>query len=95
MTRIILAATAALLATQAQAGEPVCLPAETMLKALAKNYKEAPIGWALSKRGNMVSIYTSDDSWTLVLTSPDGKSCIADNGKGPWNAIEKVKGKPA
>ena len=59
-----------------------CDSRDKVLALLAKNYKETPIAVGLDDRGILVELLSSKHgkTWTLILTSPDGNSCLISGG---------------
>jgi hypothetical protein len=80
---VLLAAAIGVAASTAQAAS--CGPRTDVLAALAKAYQEHPTAIGLSNSGRLLEIVTRADggSWTLLLTSPQGVTCIVDAG-GDW-----------
>jgi hypothetical protein len=72
----------AVAATPAQA-QRVCLPRDDMLAGLAKRYNEAPMAGAVTYDGNLIELVSTPDglTWTLIITTPDKRSCIVSNGE--------------
>lgn len=64
----------------------------TKLKSL---YAEKPIGLGVTAAGTLMELWQSreGDTWTLLLTLPDGNSCIVGSGNG-WmmNNLKTFKG---
>lgn len=56
---------------------------------LGKLYGEATIGQGLANTGGIIELFVSKDgqTWTIVITRPDFKTCVVASGFG-W---EKVK----
>ncbi len=75
-------------ATQAQS---VCMPRQNVIEQLGKQYSEAPIARGLASSGGMVEVFSSPDgeTWTLLLTSPQGISCMMSEGQA-WMAVQPV-----
>ncbi len=72
---------ATLLATAASAVGP-CGPRSDIIALLKDNFGEVEVGQGLSIRGNLVEIFVSPaGSWTVILSRPDGLSCLADSGE--------------
>ncbi|MGI9420968.1 MAG: hypothetical protein ACR2RA_24350 [Geminicoccaceae bacterium] len=90
-----LAATAASAQTAATGLRIPCHDATEIAKQLSKKYEEAPIAFGLQSNGNLLQIYTSETkhTWTVVSTTPAGKSCIVAAGKR-WENIPFVKHDP-
>jgi hypothetical protein len=55
---------------------------------LANKYKEHPSGGGLTNGGNLVRIFQSEHTWTMVFSRPDGSSCTIAAGED-WH-IEKT-----
>ena len=72
-----------------------CHDAIEIAKQLSKKYEEAPIAFGLQSNGNLLQIYTSQTkrTWTVVSTTPTGKSCIVAAGKR-WENLPLVKHDP-
>ena len=54
---------------------------------LAVKFKEAPIATGVSSKGSLIEVLSTHDgdTWTLIVTSPDGNSCLIASGQG-WRA---------
>ncbi|MBF9197614.1 hypothetical protein [Microvirga terrestris] len=88
-----LAALTAIAASPASA-QSVCGPREHLVKLLADHYKEDPVGMGLSQPGQILEVFASSNgSWTMVMTMPDGKACMIAAGDS-WEMVIKVKGNP-
>ncbi|MEM8947731.1 MAG: hypothetical protein AAGA21_07440 [Pseudomonadota bacterium] len=72
-----------------------CHDAIEIAKQLSKKYEEAPIAFGLQSNGNLLQIYTSESkhTWTVVSTTPTGKSCIVAAGKR-WETMPFVNHDP-
>lgn len=72
-----------------------CHDATEIARQLSKKYEEAPIAFGLQSNGNLLQIYTSETkhTWTVVSTTPTGKSCIVAAGKR-WENLPFVKHDP-
>ena len=75
----------------AQAQMP-CGPREDLVKLLADQYKDSPVGIGLAQSGQLLEVFASSvGSWSMVMTSTDGKTCIVAAGDN-WEMITKVRG---
>lgn len=53
-----------------------------MVKALASQYREQPRAMGLASQTAMIEIFTSKaGTWTILLTRPNGASCILSAGE--------------
>lgn len=82
----------------AQSGQGMRIPchdATEIARQLTKKYEEAPIAFGLQSNGNLLQIYTSatQHTWTVVSTTPSGKSCIVAAGKR-WEHVPFTKDDP-
>ncbi len=83
--------------TTPAAAQTVCMNRADVLEQLSSKYAETPISLGLAKSGDVVEIFSSGDgdTWTMVLTRPDGKTCLVASGEA-WQAIPvKVRGPDA
>ena len=72
-----------------------CGSRATMAATLERNYKEIPVSVALANDGNMVEVYSSaTGSWTIVITSPSGRSCLVAAGEA-WQPLPPTLPKDA
>lgn len=89
MTRLpVMALTMAVMlggwAARASAEEnALCTQRETLLQSLAKDYTEVPTSMGLTNEGNVVEVLTAKDgmTWTILLSRPDGTSCVVAAGE--------------
>jgi hypothetical protein len=71
-----------------------CGPHEQLVKVLADQYKEDPVGIGLAQPGQVLEVFASSNgSWTMVMTMPDGKACLIAAGDN-WEMVAKIKGSP-
>jgi hypothetical protein len=75
----------------AQAQQNQCQPRGSMLSLFANKYKEAPIARGVTNLGGLLEVLSTKDgdTWTIILTSPKGTTCLVSSGTG-WvrRAIE-------
>ena len=78
-----LLATAALIvaATQADA-QSSCAATGDVYSIMIDRYGESRVSLGLSERGYVVEFWGNDktQSWTVIMTRPDGVSCVVDQG---------------
>ena len=77
----VLAGSWTLPATAQQQGL-ACAKRADMIRTLAKRYSEAPRAIGLAGQQAMIEIFTSKaGTFTILLTKPDGASCIISAGE--------------
>jgi len=66
-----------------------CDSRAAVIEGLKQTFQENPVAIGVEQSGNLVELLTADDgdSWTLVVTRPDGISCIAAAGEN-WSEIQ-------
>ncbi len=81
----------------AAAAQPPCQPRDRVIELLAARYREAPVAMGINKMGALVEVLTSADgaTWTIVVTTPAGMSCIVAAGEGWRGKPPTVKGEGA
>ncbi len=85
-------ALAVLLAVRAPASAaPLCASHKKVVEQLANGFSEVPIAIALTRDGNVIEVFSGGDraTWTIVMTKPDGKSCLVAAGE-TWESLPKV-----
>ena len=80
-----------MLASPAVLAAPSCDERSDVLATLAKKYQEAPVAVGLTSSGGLVEILTTSDgsTWTIIVTTTDGVSCLVATGEG-WRNIPFV-----
>ncbi len=64
-----------------------------VVKNLGQKYSEKPVSMGLGNNGSMIEIFASKKgTFTIVVTRPDGKSCLVAAGES-WESIIKKKDK--
>jgi hypothetical protein len=88
-----LAFTAALFAAPADsaAQQIPCNQRNDVLGHLAKIYQELPIAVGVTNRGGLVEVLSTGDgkTWTIIISSPDGETCMIAAGKS-WRALPET-----
>ncbi len=86
--------TALFAAPAAHAAGMVCGERTSLLKALHDKYKESPTALGLSSSGKaMFEVFTSKNgTWTIVMTTTKGVTCIMAAGHSWQESLEVVEG---
>ncbi len=76
--------------------QAVCSTHSEVLKHLGKKYSETPVAMGLASNGGVVEVFSAGDgaTWTIVLTMPDGKSCMMAAGEA-WESVTKLASGPS
>lgn len=90
------ALTAVAAATSGAQAQGPCLPHEDAVSKLAQSYGEQKVGLGMGPNGGMVyELYVGESgSWTILVTRPNGVSCIAASGDN-WMTTPMLIGDPA
>jgi hypothetical protein len=67
---------------------PACHSHSELADMLHQKFAERPSAVGLQANGHLVEVFASNDgtSWTIVVTRPDGRSCIVAVGEH-WEAL--------
>ena len=70
-------------------GQQLCNKRSEVLKNLSANYKEAPTALGMASNGGVLEVMTSKDgnTWTILITKPDGTSCLVAMGNS-WESVK-------
>lgn len=70
----------------------MCGKREDFVKALANAYGESSKALGIAGRVNIVEVFNSGDggTWTVLVTTPEGKSCILAAGSD-WQELPPPK----
>ena len=84
---------AAFIASSASA-EPQCLPHQKLKEVHAGKYSEVPISLGVTHNGGLIEVLVSEDgqTWSIIITSPKGDSCLVAAGEGWRNVPTEYKG---
>ena len=64
-----------------------CGDRDAIVKTLASQYREQPRAMGLASQTAIIEVFTSKTgTWTILLTKPDGASCIVGVGEA-WEEI--------
>ena len=90
-TCITAALFAATVSLPVSAQQPQCTKRPDIIGHLAKQYSEAPVAIGLSSNGGVVETLSSrkSNSWIMIITMPDGNSCLMAAGEN-WETIKVV-----
>lgn len=67
---------------------PLCGTRTAIGESLEKEHDESPVARGLGVGNTMVEIFTNPKTktWTFLITSPDGNSCMLGHGKA-WHTL--------
>jgi len=93
LTTTLLAAGACLAVSIPAQAQMQCHQHKEVLGKFADTYKEAPVAGGLTQDGRLLQVLSSGDdgTWTIVLSKPDGVTCVIMAGE----AWRKLDPKPA
>jgi hypothetical protein len=82
------ASLSAALVQAAAAQPPTCAERSRFLRDLATKYAEAPIAIGLATSGNVIELLksSSGETWTIIVTMPNGTACLVASGKH-WESL--------
>ncbi len=84
----VLIASTAMAQTRTQ---PQCNERDNVLELLSRKYQETPIAAGVTNTGGLVEVLTDHKSgtWTIIVTTPQGMSCLVAAGEG-WRNMEQI-----
>ena len=74
--------------TSAAAQQPLCTERSEVVNQLSSQYSEATVAMGIANNGGVVEILSSQrgTSWTIILTMPNGVSCMIAAGEN-WESL--------
>ena len=65
-------------------GQANCGTRDDLLRILRVSYAEVPIAKGVTEDGKLVELLTNETgwSWSILVTTPAGKSCLIADGEG-------------
>ena len=89
---VVLVGLTALPAAAEEAQEPVCGVHQDVLEWFKHSYRETPVSIGLAANGTVIEVLKSaEGTWTIVMTQPNGISCLMAAGEG-WQEVNTPKG---
>ena len=71
-----------------------CAARDTIIAKLAKAYAEQPVSLGVTAQGGLLEVLASPDgTWTILVTLPNGPTCLVSHGDG-WSEREPVADGP-
>lgn len=99
LSHLMLAAAAAAILTHspaAHAQAAACGPRDAIVEALDGKYAERRLGAGLQPGRGVIEVYASESgTWTLLLTLPNGASCVLAAGEAWSGPAPAPPGDPA
>ena len=81
---------ALVLAAEAASAAPRCGPRAEVLEMLGDRYAETRRGIGVAGPTQVLEVYASDSgSWTVLVTDPEGRSCLVASGRG-WEDLREA-----
>jgi hypothetical protein len=75
--------------------QTICGQRAKFLEHLAKNHNEAPTSIGITNSGQVLEVLSSKDGgWTIILTHPNGVTCLMASGEA-WEPVERGAMAPA
>ena len=91
MWKTLVLGAALVLASSSAFAAPQCKSRDKVLALLSETYSEAPVAIGVANNGGLVEVLSTDDdnTWSIIITSPQGMSCLVAAGEG-WRSIERI-----
>jgi len=72
-------------------GQSACLDHDKLTQMLDGKYSEKPVALGLEASGRLFEVFAADDgaTWTMVVTTPEGASCVIAVGE-EWQAPQQL-----
>ena len=99
LSALTLSGSIAILVTLCSAGiataQPQCDQRDSVLQVLEQKYKEAPIALGVTHNGGLVEVLSTGNgtTWSIIVTTPEGMSCLVAAGEG-WRAMQHASVDP-
>ncbi len=92
---LLLSAILAIGISSSAVAQNMCSHREDVIAQLAESYSEVPVGGGIATNGGYLELLSSETgSWTVILTFPNGLSCVVATGSD-WTGIDRIALGPA
>jgi hypothetical protein len=69
-------------------GPAACGPRKMVVDQLGREYAEVPVNRGVTSEGALIELLASPSgSWTLLISLPNGQSCLAASGES-WEQLD-------
>ena len=91
MWKTLVLGAALVLAASSAFAAPQCNSRDKVLELLSETYSEAPVAVGVTNNGGLVEVLSTGDgnTWSIIITSPQGMSCLVAAGEGS-RLIERI-----
>ncbi len=74
----------------------ICTARTEVLEHLGSNYSEAPVAMGLANNGGVIEVLSSGSgkTWTIIITMPNGVTCLLAVGVS-WEILPLIAAGPA
>ena len=88
---VALISAAVLCAAAPASARSICAPHDKMVEMLDKQFSEQPTAIGIAGNGQLLEVFTAPDgsTWTIVMTTPQGVSCVVSDGRN-WDTRQRV-----
>jgi len=71
--------------------QSACLAHDKLIQMLDGRYSEKPVAFGLEVSGQLFEVFAADDgaTWTMVVTTPEGASCVVAVGE-EWQTPQQL-----
>lgn len=68
-----------------------CSARPLLVEQLQERYAEVPVAMGLQSNGTVLEVFTSGraNTWSIVITAPNGVSCLVSEGQS-WEALPQL-----
>ncbi|MDP6604107.1 MAG: hypothetical protein QGG17_07940 [Rhodospirillales bacterium] len=76
---------------QTTASEMLCSARPIMVEQLQKRFAEVPVAMGLQSNGTVLEVFASQrtNTWSIVITTPTGVSCLVSEGQS-WESMPQL-----
>lgn len=88
---IAFSASSLFLASPAAAAAPTCNARDSVVQSLGNKYREVPVAAGITNGGKLIEVLSNDSgtTWTIIVTTPQGVSCLIAAGEG-WRMVPRT-----
>jgi hypothetical protein len=74
--------------------QEACMDHSELSSMLGQRFAEKSVARGLDANGRMVEIYATDDgaTWSMVITTPEGQSCVVASGEAWAERVQSELG---
>lgn len=82
---------------EAQTARRICADRDQIVGTLTGYFGETARSWGMGPSGRIIEVFASEETgtWTIIVSAPDGTTCLVASGNAWQDLARMARGEPA